>query len=147
MASWKAIVGIVLAVAVASILLQPITMAVSTSTGIQTVDNETVTADVGNYTGLDGYYIQEDSEVVYGYNDTAGSYETLTEGTDYEMNYDAGQVKFLSGSSIVEDGEDVRVTYDYEATDDMTTTIIGYGPLFVAVLLLATVGMRVSDML
>lgn len=143
----KTVVGVALAVTIAAILLGPIVTAVNDNTGVQTVENETVTADIGNYTSLDGWQIDESSEVVYGYNDTSASYEQLTEGTDYEMDYEAGQIKALSGSTIVDDGEDMKVTYDYQSTDDMTTTIIGYGPTFLALLLLTVVGARVTESL
>lgn len=141
MADMKAIVGVVLAVAIASILLGPIVTAVGDNTGVQEVQNETVTANVGNYTTLDGYYIQENSETVY--NSTGA---TMSEGTDYELNYDEGSIKALSGGDIA-DGSEINATYDWEATKGQTTTVIGYGPVFVALLLLTAVGMKVTEMM
>lgn len=143
----KMIVSVALALAIASILLGPIVTAVSSNTGTQTVTNETVTANVGNYTDLDGFKLVQGSATVYGYNQTSGSYEVATAGTDYELDTKAGRLKALSGSSLIDDGETVKVSYDYEATTGTTTKIIQYGPTFVVLLMLTTVGAKVTESL
>jgi hypothetical protein len=140
----KTIVGVALAVAIAAILLGPVVTTVNGQTGTQEVTNETVTAETGEWVNLDGYNVVESSVTVYGYNDSDDSYEEAIEGTDYELDADAGEIKALNSSSLIEDGEDIKVTYDYEATDAMTETIIGYGPTFLGLLLLTTVGMKVQ---
>lgn len=145
MASAKTIVGVTLAVAIAAILLGPVVTAVNGQTGTQTVTNETVTADTGNWSEFDGYQVVDGSVTVYGYNDSADSYEEATEGTDYELRLESGEIKALEGSSLIEDGETVKLSYDYEATDDMTSTILGYGPVFLGVLLIATLGTKITD--
>lgn len=139
------IVGVAIAVAIAAILLNPVVTAVQDETGVQTVTNETVTVQNDTYTDLEGYNLENGSVTVYGYNDTSGNYEQATEGTDYEINLEPGEIKAANGSSLIEDGEDVKVTYDYAATSGMTTTIIGYGPVFLGLLLLTTVGMKVQN--
>lgn len=141
----KAIVGVALAVAIAAILLGPVVTTVNGQTGVQTVTNETVSADTGNWVDTDGYQFVDGTVTVYGYNDSADSYEEATEGTDYELDLAAGEIKALEGSSLIDDGETVKITYDYEATDGMTSTIIGYGPVFLGLLLLTTVGMKVQQ--
>lgn len=141
----KTIVGVALAVAIAAILLGPVVTTVNGQTGTQTTTNETATADTGNFVDLDGYNLVDGTVTVYGYNETSDSYETATEGSDYELDLSSGEIKALSGSSLIDDGEEIKVTYDYEATDGMTSTIIGYGPVFLGLLLLTTVGMKVQQ--
>lgn len=134
----KIVLGFAVAAIVAMVFFPAVTNAVGTSTGTQNVTNETVAADVGNYVDLGGYQIDENSETVYAYNDTSGSYEVAQKGTDYEMSYENGSIKALSGSSLIDDGEDVKVTYDYQATGATTTLVAGFVPVMVAVLIFAT---------
>jgi hypothetical protein len=147
MASFKGVVTVALAVAIAAILFGPMVTAVSDNTGTQTVTNETVTADADTYVDLDGFQVVDNSETVWGYNDTSGSYEQAAESTDYEINNTAGTIQALSGSSLIDDGEEMKVSYDYEATTGTTTMVVQYGPTFVAVLLLTVVGMKVTEMM
>lgn len=132
-------VAVFIAVAIAAILLGPTITAVQDNTGTQTI-NESVTADVGNWTQLEGYQIVEDSETI----ETTGGV-TLTAGTDYEMAYENGSIMALSGSTEISDGDTLEATYDYEATSGMTTTVIGYGPLFLGLLLLVTIAAKVQE--
>lgn len=146
-AKGKGIAALFIAVTIVMTLFAPVTGIVNQNTGTQTVQNETVTADVGNFTDLEGYQIVKDSETVYGYNDSSGSFEKATEGTDYEMDYDGGKIKALNGSTLIDDGEDVKVTYDWKATDGTTTLVITLIPLFMALLAMGVLASKVQDMM
>lgn len=126
--------AVFIAVTVAAVFIGPISTVVTGTTGQQSVTNESLTADVGTFQDLEGYDV-DDSETVYWYNKTSGQNETLTEGTDYEFDYTEGRIKFLSGGSV-SSGEDVYVSYDYQATSATVATIGGLVPLFVVLLIL-----------
>lgn len=140
----KKVIGLLFAVVMAVVLFVPISDAVTQNTGATTVTNESVDGVTDTYQDLDGYDIETDSETVYWYNATSGSWETLTSGTDYEMNYSAGEINLLS-SGDVSDGDDVQVSYTYEQTSGITTTIVGFVPLFMAVLIIGIMGQRISN--
>lgn len=133
----KIAIGLALATVVAMVFFPVVVDAVNTSTGTQNVTNETVTANSGEYVDLGGYQINENSETVYGYNDTSDSWEEATAGSDYEMSNENGSIKALSGSSLIDDGEDMRVSYTYEATGSTTTLLVGFIPMMIGVLVFA----------
>lgn len=135
MVSSDKIVGVLLAAVVLGVLLGPLTAAVTDNTGEQSVTNETVTADVGSYVDLQGYSVIEDSETVYRFNSTSDAYEETTRGDDYEMDYGAGAVQALESGDI-DDGDELRVSYDWEATDSTTTTVASYIPMFAILIVL-----------
>ncbi|MFB6200392.1 MAG: hypothetical protein ABEI98_00070 [Halorhabdus sp.] len=126
------------------LFLQPVMTAAQSNTGQQSVTNETVTANYGKYVELDGYDIDTNSETVWGYNDTSGNYEQAVKGTDYEINYDGGELKVLNGSTLIEDGEDVKVSYDYQASGQTTALVAGFVPIMLVLLLFVAVAMRVT---
>jgi len=144
MASGRQIAAVFIAVTIAITLFNPISAAVSGTAGEQSVTNETVAANPGNYTELDGYRIVDGSEVVYGFNDTSGNYEQATSPDDYEMGYENGSIKVNSSSSLIQDGEEVKVSYDYQSTDGTTTTVLNLVPLLTALLVLGTLGFKVQ---
>lgn len=139
MATPKEVATVVIALTIAATLFVPIADTVEGNSGTQTVTNESVTADVGNYTELDGYRIDEDSETVYN-----ASGAEMTRGTDYEMGYENGSIKALSGGSI-SDGTTIQVSYDYQATDGTTSTILDLVPLFVALLILGVMAAKIQE--
>lgn len=144
MANTSKIAGVMIALTVAAVLLNPIAGVVNDNSGDQDVVNESVTAQHDEYVDLDGYDVETDSETVYFQNGTAGTWEEATKGTDYEMNYTAGSVQALSSGEI-EDGEELKVSYTYAATDGTTTTVVSMVPLFVALLILGVIASRVQD--
>lgn len=81
------------------------------------VSGESWTADVGSWVALDHAHIVSDSEKVYD-----GS-TTYTRGTDYEMDYTAGEIKALSGGSI-SDGQSLSVDYDYDPDSDYAVDVV-----------------------
>lgn len=129
------------------LFMTPVVDAVNDSTGTQSVTNETITASTGDAVELTGYDLEDGTVTVYGYNDTTDSYETATEGTDYEVDLDSGSVTALEGSSLIDDAEDVKVTYDYQATGTTTTLLAGFVPLMILLLIFVVVAQRTMDIL
>lgn len=147
MANARLVIALSLAAVVGMVLFVPLVDVVNGSTGDQTITNETVTAQSGEYVDLEGYSIEDGSETVYGFNDTSGSYEVASEGADYELALENGSLKALSGSSLIDDGEDVKVTYTYESTGSTTTLVSGFLPVMVAVLVFARLATGAQDMM
>lgn len=95
-----------------------------TPTHVETVENETLTQDIGNWTatdsttrtGVTGWY---DNESVY-----ASDGSQLTEGTDYEWSTMNGSVYWYNTSSTT-DGGSANVSYAYDRRPDQATTMIG----------------------
>lgn len=146
MANARTLVALMVAVMIGATLFTPIATSVQEKTGTVDVQNESVTADVDTFVNLDGYEIETNSETVYWYNSTSGSYDQVTSGTDYEMAYQNGSIHALSGGTI-STGDDLKVSYSYQATTGSTTTVLGLITTFVALLLLVIVARRVTDML
>lgn len=132
--------------AIGVIMLGPIVDTVNGNTGTQSVTNETVTADYNNSFDLTGYQIDASSVTVYGYNDTSSSYETAPSG-DYSVNTGPGTIEFNNSSTLIQDGEDVKVTYDYQSTNETTTLVLGFLPVGVGVLIFAVVAQRVQGVM
>jgi hypothetical protein len=143
----KLVLAATVAVVVGMLFLQPVITSVNDNTGTQAVTNETVTAQYDEYVELGGYNIDSGSETVWGYNDTAGSYEQAVSGTDYEINYDGGELKVLNGSTLIDDAEDVKVSYDYQASGQTTSLVAGFVPVMIVLLLFVSVAMQVTDIL
>jgi hypothetical protein len=138
----KSIVAVVISATIAMTLFSPVLATVNTTTGTQSVTNETVTAQHGEFVDLDGYDIEKGSETVYWFNETSNSYETASAGTDYELNNSVGQIKALSSGDI-EDGEEIKVSYDYQASDGTTATVAGLVPTFMALLVVGIFANRI----
>lgn len=134
-------------VTVGVVLLGPAAGVVNDNTGVQTVENETVYADYDDPVDLRGYSVQPDSETVWGYNDTAASYEQATSPDDYTVNDNAGTIEFNSSSTLIDSGEEVKVSYDYEAAGSIASLILGFVPLAIGLLLFVGVANRVTGML
>ena len=132
-----------IALTIAMTMFNPIAGAVTSSSGVQSVTNETVVAEHGNWSELEGYDVEDGSVTVYEPNGS-DSYETATEGTDYEVDYSAGAIEALSSGSIG-DGDELKVTYDYAATDSTTTTILGLIPMFLGLLVLGVMAAKIQD--
>lgn len=144
MAKPQAIAALVIALTIAAVLLVPISTIVADNSGDVTVDNETVTAQHGEYVDLEGYGIESGSETVYYTNTSDGTTDVATRGSDYEMNYSAGSIQALSTGEIG-DGDDVDVSYTYAATDGTTTTVVTMVPMFVALLMLGVMAGKITD--
>lgn len=140
----RTIVVVLIAALLAVVLLGPIATVVSENTGETDVQNESWVATVGETEDLDGYNVVSGSETVERYNTTSGSWETLSSGTDYEISYEPGEVTILSGGAV-SDGDDVRASYSYEATDSMTTTVVTLVPLLLALLVLVVLAKPIME--
>jgi hypothetical protein len=142
----KGITGLLLAVTIGAIFFVPVTDVLADSTGTVEVQNETVTTNA-TYTDdfkLDGYDVVSGSETVEVYDSGNDSYTALTEGTDYTIDYTNGTVSFESGGSVSE-GDEVRASYDYEATSGLVTTITDLLPVFLGLLLLVPMANKVQQ--
>jgi hypothetical protein len=126
----KLVLGVALAVTIGIIVLQPVVGAINDSTGVQT-EVENVTADVGNYTDLAGYDLKSGTITV----NSSGGTTTYAQGSDYEVALDNGSLLVLS-SGTISDGETLNVSYDYQATDSTTTTVLGFIPVMFGTLLI-----------
>jgi cobyric acid synthase len=138
-------VAVFIAVLVGVVLLGPISASVQGNTGTVSVTDETAYADVGNFTDLDGYEI-ESGTVTVEYRDSNGTFVTATDGTDYELATTNGSVRALSSGSIPDNAE-LRVDYDYQATDATTSTVAGLIPLFVGLMAIVALATRMRRMM
>lgn len=145
--STQKLIAVILAVTVGAIFLAPVATTVAESTGTQSVTNESVTASTSEYVQVDGYHLVDGSVTVYGYNQTSDSFELAAEGTDYDVNLEPGEIKANSSSTLIDDGEEIKVSYDYEATDGTTTLVAGFIVTLFLTLLIAVLGEEVADAL
>lgn len=146
MANNNKIVALVIAITIGAVFLAPVADIVTSNSGTQTVDNATVTTslDYNQTYELDGYDIVTDSDTIERYNTTSGSWETLTKGTDYEIDYAAAELD-VTDTSATDAGDELRASYNWEATDGTTGTIVELIPLLMALLLLVPLANRVRD--
>lgn len=134
MANSSQIVALVIGLTVAAVFFVPIVDSINDNTGeIDIEDEEILDVTTGETYDLDGFSIVDGSETVE-FDDGTGWVEA-TEGTDYEIDNDAGELTILEDGEIA-DGDDVRSSYTYEATDGTTTVVAGIIPVLVALLLL-----------
>lgn len=138
----KVALGMAVFVAVGMVFFGPLQTAVADNTGTQSVTNETFTAEFDKWQDLQGYDV-DDTETVWVENGSS-TFEQATEGTDYEFNYSAGEIKMLN-TTLVDAGDEVRVTYDYQAAGTLATTVITFIPVMFGVLLFTKVAMKAQD--
>lgn len=148
MASKTAAVVLALAVftAIGVVLLGPVSGVVNANTGTQTVTNESVSATFSDSVDLTGYDIDSDSVTVYGLNDSSGSYETAPE-SDYDVSAGPGTITFDNSSSLIDDGETVKVSYDYQATGELATLVLGFTPLALGLFIFVAIAQRAEAMI
>lgn len=134
------IIAIVVAVVIGATMLGVVLDTTSANTGTQSVTNESLTesASLGETYELEGYEVVSGSETVWFENGSAGSFEQATAGTDYTVDQMPGDVT-LEESGEIDAGDEVKVSYDWEATDSTTTTILDLLGLFIALILLVFV--------
>lgn len=128
-------------------MLGPVSDTVDGSTGQQTVTNETVVANFNNSADLRGYDVDAGSETVYGYNETSGNYEVASSPGDYSFDDNSGEVSFNSSSTLIDEGENVKVSYTYQAAGTLATLVIGFIPLGVGLLIFVGIANRITDLL
>ncbi|WP_049970770.1 hypothetical protein [Haladaptatus cibarius] len=147
MASGTAKVVITLSVfaAVGLIMLSPVNSTVTNNTGSQAVLNDSHGVGFDESIDLRGYNIDPGSETVYGYNDTSESYEVAS-ASDYTLDDGSGTLDLNSSSTLFDEGEDVKVSYDYQASDDLTTLVVGFIPVGMGVLIFFGIASAVEGM-
>lgn len=129
--------------AIGVILLGPISTVVADNTGTANVTDENVTVDSNStYYDLRGYDIDASTVVVEAPN--GSGYEQTNE---YELNESEGTIRFNTSGSIIDLGENVRVDYDYQASDPTTALVIGFIPVGVGLLIFAVIGRRVQSVM
>jgi hypothetical protein len=137
----RQIMLVLLAVTIGAVLFIPFSSAIASNTGTQSVAGENVTADIGNYTDLNGYDV--DSTTVTVDNSTGATVDSA----DFTVNETDGSLLIESSVTNVNDGETLNVSYDYQATDGQTTTVATLLPLLLALLLLVTLAGRIMTKL
>lgn len=85
----------------------------------ETITNETWTVNVGTYVELNEEPIKDGSETVY---NSTGS--VMVKGTDYEIGYDNGTIKALSGGDLT-DANTAEITYTHLYRSSTFLTIEG----------------------
>lgn len=141
------VLGLAVFAAVGVILLGPVSGVVQINTGTTSLTNETVNADYNDSVALQGYDVDQSSVTVWGLNDSSGNYEQASSPGDYSLNADAGSLDFNSSSTLIQDGESVKVSYDYQASGPLVALIIGFVPLAVALLIFVGIATKVTGML
>jgi len=127
------IIAIALAIAIGIIVLQPVVSAANNNTGVQSVANEQITADLGNHSDLGGYNVDNSTVTV---TNSAGTTTYVNgPGGDYTVATGNGSIKALSTGTI-SDGQTLNVSYDYQATGGLTETVIGFVPVMFGVLMM-----------
>lgn len=142
----RGITGLLLAVTIGAVFFVPVVDVLDQSTGEVEIENEAVTNDANFNEAFDlkGFDIQPDSETVEVWDAGTDSWVTLTAGTDYEIDNEQGTIEFIEAGEVTE-GDEVRASYIYQATDGMITSIAGLLPVFLALLLLVPMANKVSS--
>jgi len=134
------VIGIVLAVTIGIVVMQPVVGAVNDNSGTVSVNNETASLPHGEWVDLAGYDLVDGSVNVESLDGTT----TFSEGSDYELALENGSIKALSSGTIT-DGQTVNVTYQYQATSGPATTVIGFIPVMFGLLLFVGASKGVMD--
>lgn len=131
----KTVITLFIGLMVGGMLLGPLNAAVAANTGIQTVTNESVTADTSEYVDLTGHDIVSNSETVYWLNSSSGSYEEVQATGNYTLKEKPGQIR-ANASGLISDGDSLKVSYEYAATNQNATTIASMAITLVVVMLI-----------
>lgn len=140
-------VGITIAIVILVTMIGVVIPLVAANSGTVTVTNETVTSSLEYNTTyeLEGFEVVSGSETVYVENGSAGSFETLA-SSEYTVDEGPGTLN-VTGQSGSSAGDEVLITYDYEATDSTTQTVVDLLALFLALLGLVALSRPIQDRL
>ena len=141
------VVGLAVFAAVGVIMIGPVDSVVQNNTGTVSITNETVHANFNESVDLKGYDIDPGSETVWALNDSSGSYEQVTASGDYTLHEATGAISFNESSSLIQSGEEVKVSYDYQASGELASLVIGFIPLGVGLLIFAGIANRVTGLM
>jgi len=141
----KGMTGLVIAITIGAVFFVPVVDVINNTTGEVEIENETVTtnASFSETYELRGDNITADSETIEVVN-SDGTFTTLTAGTDYALNEEAGTIQF-SDTTDVSAGDEIRASYTYQATDGIVTSIAGLLPVFLALLLLVPMANKIQQ--
>lgn len=136
------ILALALAVTVSLVVLAPVVTSIDNSTGTQSVDNESFTADFGNFSDVSGYNIDSSTVEVY---DDSGQVSS----DNFTVESGSGEIQLFSNATNdgVTDGETVDATYEYQATEGVTTTVIGFVPVMLGVLVMVALSRKITEMM
>ena len=136
--------GLVIAITIGAVFFVPVVDVINNTTGEVEIENETVTtnASFSETYELRGDNITAGSETIEV--DSGGSWTTLSAGTDYALNEEAGTIQF-SDTTDVSAGDEIRASYRYQATDGIVTSIAGLLPVFLALLLLVPMANKIQQ--
>ena len=142
----RGMTGLLLAVTIGAVFFVPVVDILDNTTGEVEVENDVLTNDASfdEVYDLQGFDVTPDSEIVEVWDDGTESWTTLTAGTDYQIDTDQGEIEFIDGGGVSE-GDEVRASYEYQATDGIITSIAGLLPVFLALLLLVPLANKVSS--
>lgn len=140
----KGITALVVAITIGAVFFVPVVDIIDQNSGEVQIENETVTTNVSYAETYDlgNYDIIDDSETLE--YDDAGTWTELTQGDDYTIDNTNGTVEFVD-TGVVSEGDEVRASYTYQATDGIVTSIVGLLPVFLALLLLVPLASKVSE--
>lgn len=136
-----ALVSLFVGATIAILLFSPVTTTVTGLGETTAVSDEVVEADIGDETELRGYQLTNATVAVEEYNETSGTWETRTQGSDYTLDRTDGSIRALADGRI-DDGARLRVDYSYDPADDTTALIWSYAPFVLAVLLVGVLGSK-----
>lgn len=136
--------GLVIAITIGAVFFVPVVDVINNTTGEVEIENETVTtnASFSETYELRGDNITAGSETIE-VND-GGTWTTLSAGTDYALNEEAGTIQF-SDTTDVSAGDEIRASFTYQATDGIVTSIAGLLPVFLALLLLVPMANKIQQ--
>lgn len=142
----KMVLALAVFAAVGVILLGPIAASVNQNTGTQSVVNESHTVEFGTAIELDGYDIDSGSETVRAFNNTTDTFVVVDQAGNYTIQESAGTIRLNSTDTEFHEGEEFLVSYTYQASDPLTTTVVGFIPLGVGLLIFVGISSRVMEM-
>lgn len=142
MATKKSIAAVFIAATIAATLFTPFQGIVTSSSGIQEVNNTSFAADIGEPVELEGYDVDQSTLEVYWYNSTSSSYEQV-DSSYWNFSYDTAEITVSNGTKISQ-GDDMQAWYEYQATSGETTTVVRLTPLFLALLILGVLGNEIQ---
>lgn len=136
--------GLVIAITIGAVFFVPVVDVINNTTGEVEIENETVTtnASFSETYELRGDNITAGSETIE-VND-GGTWTTLSAGTDYALNEEAGTIQF-SDTTDVSAGDEIRASFRYQATSGIVTSIADLLPVFLGLLLLVPMANKIQQ--
>lgn len=146
MVSARVLIAVTIGVVIGVSMIPTVIGVTDNNAGTVTETNESVSGSVelDTWYELQGYEVVSGSETVYFENGTAGSFEVASSSTDYDLNTSDGAIKLLS-TGEVDAGDEVKMTYDYQATDSTTETVVDLFGLLIALVILVAISNPIRE--